>query len=544
MMGEQGMSTQAAASSKSEDKVAPAATAGPAVVAKDAELVIGLVGAVGADLNRVRPAIREVLELLGYEVVEVKVTDVVLPAVVEIPEKWPSAYERLRGLMDAGNEARRLTRDPAILANGAIAFMRSKRATGADGQPLPSPRKAYIISSLKHPAEVRMFRKTYPLGFFLVGIHADEMARREWLTAYKRMSPEQADELIKRDQDEHVDHGQKVAETFHLADMFVHLGDDHGQLTRSIRRIVELMFGHPFITPTFDEYAMFLAFAASLRSADLSRQVGAVIAVNEQVVATGANDCPKAGGGLYWPNVVGRAGVYDDERGRDYMRGADSNRIEQQRIIDDIVTRADLDADAEAKLRKALDKSRVRDLTEFGRVVHAEMEALLSCARARVPVVDGHLFSTTFPCHNCAKHIIAAGIRRVVFIEPYPKSKAAEFHDDSIELLGVSGGAADAAVGAKKVSFEPFVGVGPRRFVDLFSTQLGSGYPVKRKDQAGKGLAWPPTVGKAELRLQMLPMSYLELELVAANDFNAAVEGLAQAPKESKEQDSGCDVPS
>jgi len=32
------------------------------------------------------------------------------------------------------------------------------------------------------------------------------------------------------------------------------------------------MFGNPFITPTFDEFARFMAFAASFRSADLSRQ--------------------------------------------------------------------------------------------------------------------------------------------------------------------------------------------------------------------------------------------------------------------------------
>ncbi|MDN3612645.1 hypothetical protein QWZ16_23945 [Vibrio ostreicida] len=26
-----------------------------------------------------------------------------------------------------------------------------------------------------------------------------------------------------------------------------------------------------------------------------------------------------------------------------------------------------------------------------------------------------------FPCHNCAKHIVASGIKRVVYVEPYPK---------------------------------------------------------------------------------------------------------------------------
>ena len=72
--------------------------------------------------------------------------------------------------------------------------------------------------------------------------------------------------------------------------------------------------------------------------------------------------------------------------GRDYMRrDGDSNRAEQNRIIDKIVEEAvskELDGE---KLRKLLQSkgSRIRDLTEYGRVVHAEMEALLSCTAER-----------------------------------------------------------------------------------------------------------------------------------------------------------------
>jgi hypothetical protein len=108
-----------------------------------------------------------------------------------------------------------------------------------------------------------------------------------------------------------------------------------------------------------------------------------------------------------------------------------------------------------------------------------------------------------------AKHIVAAGIVRVVYIEPYPKSKAAEFHDDAI-CLGFSDG-------SDLVHFEPFVGVGPRRFFDLFSIRLGTGIPLKRKDDAGKVVSWNPESSK--LRIQMLPASYLDLEKLAASLF-------------------------
>lgn len=150
------------------------------------------------------------------------------------------------------------------------------------------------------------------------------------------------------------------------------------------------------------------------------------------------------------------------------------------------------------------------DITEYGRMVHAEMEALLSLARNNVSSKGATLYCTTFPCHNCAKHIVAAGLERVVYIEPYPKSKAAEFHSDSIRL----GFSDDDGT----VHFEPFVGVGPRRFFDLFSMRLGSGYPLKRKDNEGQIVQWKQEASR--LRIQMLPCSYVELELIASSLFN------------------------
>jgi deoxycytidylate deaminase len=142
------------------------------------------------------------------------------------------------------------------------------------------------------------------------------------------------------------------------------------------------------------------------------------------------------------------------------------------------------------------------------------MEALLSCGRQGISTVGAEIFCTTFPCHNCAKHIIAAGIKRVVFIEPYAKSKALEFHDDAITTSYV-----DMASSGDRVSFEAFSGIGPRRFYDLFSMHLSSGYDLVRKDSAtGKTVDWD--IKDAPLRLTMKTTSYIELEMQASNQFN------------------------
>jgi deoxycytidylate deaminase len=383
---------------------------------------------------------------------------------------------------------------------------------------------------LKHPDEVSRLREIYPEGFFLIGVHASEKRRFDYLTKDKNMSAASADALIRRDENENLPYGQKVNDAFHLSDFFVRIDGKDDCLKHSLWRILDIMFGHPYKTPTFDEYAMFMAFAASLRSADLSRQVGAVVTIDDQVVSTGANDCPKAGGGLYWPQRNhANCEVEDQEGGRDYMREWDSNRVEQQKIIDEILDSTELQDADRNKLREALLASRIRDLTEFGRVVHAEMEALIACARARIATKGGTVYSTTFPCHNCAKHIIAAGISRVVFIEPYQKSKAQEFHTDSIRVGFAD--EVDQQGDPKIVLFQPFVGVGPRRFFDLFSMRLGSGSPLSRKDGGGHILAWDQATAK--LRLQMRPISYLGLEGVASKMFLMAREVIEESIREN-----------
>jgi deoxycytidylate deaminase len=287
------------------------------------------------------------------------------------------------------------------------------------------------------------------------------------------------------------------------------LNHDFDKFKKSIWRILDLIFGNPYITPNFDEYAMFMAFTSALRSADLSRQIGAVIARENEIIATGANECPKAGGGLYWPEYSETDHEYvDTPDGRDYKRGQDSNKVEQQKMIDDILQRLPSTVD-KTTIKDTLLKSRIRDLTEFGRVVHAEMEALLFCARNTVSARNATLYTTTFPCHNCAKHLIAAGIKRVVYVEPYSKSKAFDFHSDSIKPKD--------SPDSDKVAFEPFVGIGPRKFFDLFSLRLSSGYEVFRKDGDGRVLPWECKNNPA--RIQMLPCSYLDQETFATQKF-------------------------
>jgi deoxycytidylate deaminase len=471
----------------------------------ESEIIIGLVGAIGAQLRHVSDIINERLRAYNYTCECISISRDVMKDLLDVNLPGTlSEFERVSTSMDIGNEARKKSNDYSILALGAASLIHKRRIVSEE--PVPRKKQAYVLNSLKHPHEVRRLREIYAHGFYLIGVYSDRERRHTYLTEHGRMTDAEANDLIARDEAEVFDHGQHTSDCFHQADFFIHVDGDRDKLEKSVWRILDLLFKSPFITPTFDEYAMFMAFTSSLRSADLSRQVGAVIAnENNEIVATGANDCPKYGGGLYWPYVDDETKKYVDVKdGRDYMRGFDSNVIEKNKIIEDIVSKLDATVDKD-KVILAINDSKLNDITEYGRVVHAEMEAILMCARNNATSYNSTLYCTTFPCHNCAKHIVASGIKRVVYVEPYPKSKALDFHTDSLVL-----GRKDES---NKVIFEPFVGVGPRKFFDLFSMKFGIGSEIKRKCKNGQCVDWEPS--HSTLRIQLQPLNYIDREAIA-----------------------------
>lgn len=485
------------------------------------EIVIGLVGAAGTDFTAIIEAINTNLDRYGADAQEIRVSKDVIPHIIEVGE-FDNSDEciRLNTMMDYGNKARKKSGDNGILALGAAAKIQSERPNQ------DSKRRAYIVNSLKRPEEVEALREIYGHSFHLIAAFSKREARTANISSSKSKS-KSIDNLLDRDQDEHTTDGQRTRATFHLADFFLNTDTKGGEQVREIGRFLDVTFGDHRRTPTFDEYAMYMAFASGLRSGDLSRQIGAVVARNNEILSTGANDCPAYGGGLYWPFRDGTGEICDVPNGRDMARGYDSNADQKNKLIQDILNslKNHLKEEEIDAAREAIKNSQLGDITEYGRVVHAEMEALLSCSRNGLSCRGATLYTTTFPCHNCAKHIVAAGINRVVYVEPYPKSKALEFHDDSI-VHGFRRYTPD-----EKVCFESFMGVGPRQFFDLFSMNLGSGYPLKRKDTAGKVRDWDPH--KAIPRLYLGSSSILDREEDAAVQFASLAEGGWIWPKPS-----------
>lgn len=60
------------------------------------------------------------------------------------------------------------------------------------------------------------------------------------------------------------------------------------------------------------------------------------------------------------------------------------------------------------------------------RTIHAELNAILQCALHGIKTHNATLYVMYNPCYYCAKTIVAAGIKRVVYQKDY-------FHDDGLD---------------------------------------------------------------------------------------------------------------
>ena len=484
-------------------------------VVRRPELIIGITAAVGTPLDFVVSAIREILQQRSYTVETLWLSKFLESLTLASPDPPPDADEftRISRLMDRGNELRSLVGGGhalALLAVARVYEIRSERVGKNARKYLDG--HAFVIRQLKHPDEVGWLRRICGDAFHLIGVYCPESVRKQHLVFHGAMSHDQAKALVERDKGEEHSYGQQLRDTFHRADVFVELpGLDQEAMERvrsQLERYFRLVFGEldrGIITPTFDEYGMHLAYTAALRSADLSRQVGAAVFSRErELLALGANEVPKAGGGQYWED--------DNPRKRDGDLGYDANARMKDEILDEIANgllpQYPLLGEEEKRtqleeLKNRLRSARIMNLIEFGRPVHAEMEAILAAGRASKSVRGGTLYTTTFPCHNCAKHIVGAGITEVIYIEPYPKSLAHPLHEDSISLVETDSD--------HRVRFRPFVGVAPRRYEALFSVVTADGRQLRRKNSDG-------TVRRDSLgiRVQAEALTYIDREELAA----------------------------
>ena len=478
------------------------------------ELVIGIVGFAGAGCSTTAKRLRLLLEVAGYAVSVVKLSDLIasqfpadkVPSVLEGIGEGSSKLLRAVSLQDLGDDLRENH------GHHAVASLAVKKIIKGRGTFAPGERKsAVILDSIKHLEEVLLLRRVYDLSFRLLAVHCERSRRETRLIGnatseakYRGANKSAVLKYIDRDEkDQGRRHGQQVRDAFYLADFFVdnNSGDIAGaHLTADLKRFADLLLGAGLVRPTQGERAIYHAHAAALQSACLSRQVGACLMADDgTVLAAGTNDVPKFGGGVYdedsepdnrrfhWEWTDGELKFVGCHNQRKKVRwreevaewmsqnlaeglalAAFPKQVGQIDAADkarqEAVSRIGLYFQDHHELLERLPG--IKDILEFSRSIHAEMSALFAAARKGVSPVGSSLYCTTYPCHGCSRHMVTAGVKKVFYIEPYVKSLAFELHSDSIarELPANT----DPA-NRNKMTVQPFTGVGPRMYEDYFT---------------------------------------------------------------------------
>jgi deoxycytidylate deaminase len=503
--------------------------------AKNQDLVFGLIVPLGADRDPVLSALRQELSKYKYSVNHIKLSDRIPLYVPDtFPQKerlkqllahprYKKSLERKDLLMQAGNEIRKIFSGDAAVALLGLYQIDEHRSSRSEAEQMHTC-TAHVIDSLKTPDEVERLRSIYGPSFVAIGIYSPPEVREANLLKERtgQATPEkiaEARRLMQRDEKEADANGQRVRDAFALSDIVVDVSR-RKDIRKQIERLIMLLFGHLYLTPTQDEYGMFLAHAAQVRSASMARQVGAAILRNDgSVVSVGTNEVAKPFGGQYWESDDS-----DYEEGRDFNRSVDSSNSFRHHSVTDILRllvgpkylhkalnelRADelfdllflgreLPESAVAKIKDGggdpkdfepvLKEAFLTGTIDYVRAVHAEMAAITDAGRHGVPLQGHRMYTTTFPCHDCAKHIVASGLVQLVYFEAYPKSLVSVLYDDSIEINKLRPDA------EHKVHFHSFVGVAPSRYLDFF--EIGN---RKRKDDEGQAIPFDPTTAEVVL---------------------------------------------
>jgi len=366
--------------------------------------------------------------------------------------------ERRRVLQDEGNTLRE--EDPAAIAKAILGQIEVDGAAAGD----------VVVETIRNPAEVSAFRDAYAGRCFVVSLDAPVETR------FKRKQTEYGDNLEQFKKDDARDKGEGEPEYGQRTDQCVYLADisinNHEHLDSrtgwnlfftKIASYLSLMRQPAFRRPTYEELYMRQAYALSLISSCTKRQVGAII-VSETaghgappegdvgsrgsyVIAAGFNDVPvgdlecKERG----PQDDPRFCPKDDEEERKLRAMRYCPQCGVELLLPEGKVRGFRCPNCDARLPRDFVPGRMLDTC---RAVHAEEGAILQAAKLGSTALRGAtLYTTTFPCPLCGRSIINAGIKKVVYNEPYPA-------DATVDILQRCGVALEKYEGVNAWAFD------------------------------------------------------------------------------------------
>lgn len=427
------------------------------------EIIIGIVARLGTKIDLLTKHIKTKAKELNYKVEEIRISSLMSDAnyigkklindksIKQYITNIKSNDKDIRSKMDLGNTIRKKTNNNAYMSLLAVKKIIESRNKN-------NQKTIYIIRQLKRKEEIELLNEIYGHSFIQLSAYSSDKSVKDELS--KHYNEDEIEEIINRDHCENKSYGQDIENCFSKAHYFIS-EDVSKPLLDQVERFLKILSCHPFIQPTYDEYFMAHANLASLRSMDLTRQVGAAIVdKNNRLISIGYNEVQGLRGPLSQEN--------DDNKYFEYNKEYEFNSFKRDQITKDIINKIKekkivschcLAQELYPVIHKGIEP------IEYMRATHAEMAAIIDAAKRGYKICNATMYVNTHPCHLCMKHIIAAGINNVIYITPYPKNKVFEMFNDFITYDEPS---------KNKLTISPFVGVSPLRYFYVFDIRFKS----------------------------------------------------------------------
>lgn len=379
-----------------------------------------------------------------------------------VKRRWqkrnPNQVPTRSDLQALGNQLRKDSKNSGYLAQEAI-------------RQLEKDSEAYthlVFDSIRNLGEIETLKERFGRRFYLFALDCPTSER------WERVGPEEYEARGRtladfgfddgRDRDEEYAYGQQVQLCVYQADVLV-INDSEvalASLRTKLAKYLDLVTGEKPRYPEPREILINLAYAASHGSKCFKRRVGAILVTAPpwemgEIVGQGFNENP----------VGTRACVEEPAYGADEKQGMPGqcfrDIVRYKSFVELARTKRRCPACGATLTRPAKRVPPWRctkckaQLEEFFwperamslcTAVHAEVAAIMAAAgRAR----GATLYVTTFPCFQCAQKIAHAGVKYVVYNEPYPDIQAAE----RLEIAGIG--------------VARFEGIRSSRFEEIFS---------------------------------------------------------------------------
>lgn len=248
------------------------------------EVFFALIAPIGVDLDTVETCLDRSLKVVGYETNRIRLTDIFKDTNHGYDTNFKNEFERYQKFIAAGDDICSDTNHLDIMALYGIESLKKYSVRDED---IEIPKNvAHIFRQIKRPAEIDTLKKVFGRNIMFISCYSSKEDRKNNLVKKLLKSERgrsktdltsEAYKIMSIDEDERDKlTGQRVLDCYPHADYVL----DCSNLTllnKSTDRFTEIYFGHPFHSPTKDEYCSYFANAASYRSLDLSRQVGAAI---------------------------------------------------------------------------------------------------------------------------------------------------------------------------------------------------------------------------------------------------------------------------